>query len=263
MRLSEIRGAAPTYRFHGSTPPKAGGRTAILAMAPDVVDASDGLAVMRLYDPIDSWGGDWGVSAKEFAAALDELPDDTAEIRLHINSPGGEVFDAIAIMNSLRAHKASVTAVVDGIAASAASVIAASADRTLMGRNSELMIHDAWGLAMGDAAVMHKMGDTLDHLSDNIASVYAAKTGGAAEDWRAAMRGESWYSADEAVAAGLADAVEETATAENAFDLSVFAHAGRADAPEPPIPHKPESTGPSHLMRARHRMTARRLGLPV
>lgn len=196
----------------------------------------DGVAVLRLYDPIDSWGEFWGVSAKEFVTALDELPDDTTEIRLHINSPGGEVFEGIAIMNALRAHKANVVMVVDGLAASAASFIACSGDELVMARNSELMIHDAWGICVGNAADMQKMADDLGHFSDNLASVYAEKSGGTVEDWRAAMSAETWFSAEEAVLAGLADRVDAQPAdeqAKNRFDLSVFAYAGREKAPAP------------------------------
>jgi hypothetical protein len=82
----------PTYRFHGRNPPTAEARTPVVASA-DVDRCRRGRGTMRLYDPIDSWGGEWGVSAKEFAKALDTLPDDTSEIRLHINSPGGEVYE--------------------------------------------------------------------------------------------------------------------------------------------------------------------------
>ena len=193
-------------------------------------------AVLRLYDPVDSYGEFWGVSAKEFAQALDDLPSNIIEIRLHINSPGGDVFDGVAIVNTLRAHSARVVAVVDGIAASAASFIAAAADETLMAPNSELMIHDAWGLCVGNAAEMQQMAEMLDHISDNIASIYAAKAGGTVADWRAAMAKETWYSAEEAVAAGLADAVQELAApvaAQNRHDLSIFTYAGRAAAPAP------------------------------
>ena len=193
-------------------------------------------AVLRLYDPVDSYGEFWGVSAKEFAQALDDLPSNITEIRLHINSPGGDVFDGVAIVNTLRAHSARVVAVVDGIAASAASFIAAAADETLMAPNSELMIHDAWGLCVGNAAEMQQMAEMLDHISDNIASIYAAKAGGTVADWRAAMAKETWYSAEEAVAAGLADAVQELAApvaAQNRHDLSIFTYAGRAAAPAP------------------------------
>ncbi len=193
-------------------------------------------AVLRLYDPVDSYGEFWGVSAKEFAQALDDLPSNITEIHLHINSPGGDVFDGVAIVNALRAHSARVVAVVDGIAASAASFIAAAADETLMAPNSELMIHDAWGLCVGNAAEMQQMAEMLDHISDNIASIYAAKAGGTVADWRAAMAKETWYSAEEAVAAGLADAVQELAApvaAQNRHDLSIFTYAGRAAAPAP------------------------------
>lgn len=202
----------------------------------------DTTAVLRLYDPIDSWGGDWGVSAKEFAAALDEIPDTVNEIRLHINSPGGEVFEGLAILNALRSHAARVVAVVDGIAASAASVIAVGADELVMAKNSELMIHDAWGLVVGNAQDMRDMAEKLDHFSNNIASIYAEKTGGTTEDWRAAMVGEAWYSADEAVEAGLADRVDtkKTADAKNKFDLTIFTYAGRDAAPAPAAAVRPD-----------------------
>ncbi len=206
-------------------------------------DVADGIATIRLYDPIDSWGEYWGVSAKEFVGTLDELGADIGEIHLRINSPGGDVFDGIAILNALRAHPARVVAYVDGLAASAASFIAAGADELVMARNSELMIHDAWGLCIGNAAEMHAMAEMLDHISDNIASVYAEKTGSDVAEWRAAMSAETWYSADEAVDAGLADRVDRKsdADAKNTFDLSIFTYAGRDAAPSP---HRAEAPKP-------------------
>lgn len=243
------------YRFRGHVAPEKGVRASVLT--PDV---TEGVAALRLYDPIDSWGGEWGVSAKEFATALDALPDDTSEIRLHINSPGGEVYEGISMMNALRNHRARVVAVVDGLAASAASFLAASADEVVMGRNSQLMIHDAWGMGIGNADVMRDLAGRLDKISDNIASVYAAKAKGTIEDWRAAMLAESWYDAEEAVEAGLADRVEGAAEdkPKASFDLSVFHYAGREDAPPPaPVP------GMSERARARHRMAARRHGLDL
>ena len=89
------------YRFRGHLRPGSDVHRASLLQT----DAQDGVAILRLYDPIDSWGGEWGVSAKEFAKALADMGD-VSEIRLHINSPGGEVFEGIAIMNQLRAHSA-------------------------------------------------------------------------------------------------------------------------------------------------------------
>lgn len=222
------------YRFRGHLRPGSDVHRASLLQT----DAQDGVATLRLYDPIDSWGGEWGVSAKEFAEALAGLGD-ASEIRLHINSPGGEVFEGIAIMNQLRAHSARVVAVVDGLAASAASFIACAADETVMGRNAQMMIHDAWGLCVGNAQDMRDLGGRLDKISDNIASVYAAKSGSSIEDARAAMLAETWYSAEEAVAARLADSVAETQQPKNSHDLSVFQYAGREDAPSP----APKATG--------------------
>lgn len=221
-------------------------RTPIKAEVPEA-GGDDKVAVLRLYDPVDSWGGDWGVSAKEFASALDELPDTVEEIRLHINSPGGEVWDGIALLNALRSHPARVVAIVDGIAASAASFIACGADEVIMARNAEMMIHDAWGLCVGNAEDMSDMANRLGQVSDNIASVYAEKAGGDMAEWRAAMARETWYSADEAVAAGLADRVDKKKSndAKNRFDLTIFTYAGRDAAPEPQAAVTPPEHAPT------------------
>jgi hypothetical protein len=144
------------------------------------------------------------------------------------------------------------------LAASAASFIAMASDEIVMGRNSEMMIHDAWGICMGPAVDMRDLADKLDHLSNNIASIYAGKAGGTTADWRVPMLAETWYSAEEAVAAGLADRVEAAqAPAENHFDLSVFTYAGRAKAP---APQKAQATEPpDDRMEIRHRMNARKV----
>src|SRR5690606_31529644 len=110
---------APTYRFWGTNkPPK--NAAVLCAVNPRVATDDPTKATLRLYGPIDSWGGYWGTSAKEVAQALDALGDDVTEIQLRVNSPGGSVFEGLAILNLLRAHPATVTAVVDGLAASAA-----------------------------------------------------------------------------------------------------------------------------------------------
>lgn len=235
------------YRFRGDTPPTEASRASILEPA---IEGT--VAELCLYDPIDSWGGWWGVSAKEFAAALAELPDDTSEIRLHINSPGGDVWDAMAMVNQLRRHDARVVAVVDGIAASAASVIAATADECVMGVGAQLMIHDAWNVAIGDESDMLNMAARLSKDSNSVAAIYAGKAGGTTEDWRALMRAETWYTAAEAVEAGLADRTTEDpapeASANALVDLSLFRYAGRNHAPAPAAamaaPKPPSSTEP-------------------
>jgi ATP-dependent protease ClpP protease subunit len=220
--------------------PQAYRRTPIRAERPEPKTDS-GVATLRLYDPLDSWGEYWGVSAKEFVGALDELGDDVTEIRLLINSPGGEVWEGLAILNALRAHPARVVAVVEGIAASAASFVAAGADELVIMQNAELFIHNAWGMAVGNAADMAKMSSELAHEDRNIASIYAAKSGGTVDEWLAAMAAETWYSADEAVEAGLADRVEApksdgASEAKNRFDLSRFRNSARPVAPAARIP---------------------------
>ncbi len=175
--------------------------------APTIV--TDGtVATIRLYEPIDSWGGWWGLSAEEVADAVDALPSDVSEIRLLINSPGGDVFDGTAIFNILSAHPAKVTAVVQGLAASAASFIAITADELVMNPGSMLMIHDASAGVYGWAEDMRQMADLVDKISNNLADMYARKAGGTRDEWRGRMLAETWYTADEAVTAGLADRVE-------------------------------------------------------
>ena len=206
---------------------------------------SPNVTEILLYDEIgeDPWFGT-GVSAKTFAEDLKAI--DTEEIHLRINSPGGDVFEAVAMLNALRRHDSRVTVFVDGLAASAASVVAMGGDEVVMARQAELMIHDAWGVAVGNAAVMDKMSDDLSRISNNLASAYADKAGGSTDDWRAAMSAETWYSDSEAVLAGLADRVEQSQTASDKakakFNLAVFAYAGRAEAPAPNLPAEPETT---------------------
>jgi ATP-dependent Clp endopeptidase proteolytic subunit ClpP len=158
-------------------------------------------AAVWIYDEI----GEWGVTAADFVKDLQSIT--AKSIDLHINSPGGNVFDGVAIYNALRNHPATVNVVVDGLAASAASFIAQAGDTVSMERTAQMMIHDAHGVALGNAGVMREMADLLDKASDNIAGIYAARSGKPAEFWRAEMLREPWYSADEAVAAGLADRI--------------------------------------------------------
>jgi ATP-dependent Clp endopeptidase proteolytic subunit ClpP len=198
---------------------------------------NDDVAYIQIYDRIgyDPWW-DEGVSAAEFVKELREIKAST--IDLHINSPGGEVYEGIAIYNALRDHSARIIATVDAVAASAASFVAMAGDEVVMNRHSEMMVHEPWVLCIGTAADMRETADRLDKFCENTAAIYAARAGGTVESWRQAMAEETWYSAEEAVEAGLADRVvedeaRETQEAKNRFDLRVFAHAGRAHAPAP------------------------------
>jgi ATP-dependent protease ClpP protease subunit len=209
-------------------------------------------ATVEIYDEI----GMWGITAADFAAALDALPKSTKTINLRINSPGGGVFAGLAIATRLRAHPATVNVTVDGVAASIASVIAMSGDTVTMARGSTMMIHDPSGLVMGTADDMEQMAAVLRKLArDSIADAYMAKAGGTQDGWLARMKDETWYSGTEAVAAGLADATEgqdEDEPEDRAgFDLTAygFLHAGRDAAPDPAVTERARR---SAQIRARH-----------
>lgn len=193
---------------------------------------------VMVYDEI----GWFGVTAQDF---INDLKQISGPIDLHLNSPGGEIFDGIAI-HAFLAARGGVTTYVDSLAASIASVIAMAGDEIIMGRNASMMIHDGWGLCIGNAADMREQAELLDRMSGNIASIYADRTGKPVDFWRTAMLAETWYIGQEAVDVGLADrlaavtgpaagtttvvpgAAQPDAAMEPAmaatFDLSVFRH---------------------------------------
>lgn len=212
-----------TYRWWGSVDPRGRTKLPILASTP-VVDGDPW--TLQLYEPIDSWGDVWGTSASEFARALAQVPPD-AELTIRLNSPGGEVSEAVAMANMIRSRPGPTRGLVDGLAASAASYIAVVVDQLTMGQDSELMIHDPWGIAIGDEAEMLAMAARLGSVGDTLAAAYARKAGGEVESWRAVMREERWYSAAEAVDAGLADAVAGEGDAADDEELPVAASALR------------------------------------
>ena len=148
-----------------------------------------------------------GVSSNAIAEQL--LAHAAAKrINVRINSVGGSAFGGIAIYNLLRGHGAEVVATVDGIAASAASIIA-MAGRTVMGRGSMMMIHDPWTVAAGGAEDLRQTADVLDKLRDSLVSVYQAKTGKKPSELRALLKAETWMTAEEAKSAGFADEIAD------------------------------------------------------
>lgn len=204
-----------------------------------------------IYDEI----GYWGTTADAFAREVAAL--DVSAINLHLNTPGGSVFDGVAIHNTLRSHRAAVHVTIDGVAASIGSVIAMAGDTVTMGRGTEMMIHNPSGIVLGQAQDMREMADLLDRLAIDLAGFYVAKAGGNQEFWLERMAAETWYSAQEAVDAGLADSVLGAAPAappaEDAanWDLSAygFRHAGRGRAPSPAASARSNRTA---SIRARH-----------
>lgn len=193
-------------RYWGSIEPPKAKADFFSAVTAPAADGDATVATIRMYGPIDSWGGWWGISTEDVGRVLDALPDTVEQIVLRINSPGGEVWEAMAILNMLAAHRAQVIAVVDGIAASAASFIAASCDETVMSRGSQMMIHSPWSFAIGNAADMRKQAAFLDTLERSMIEVYSEKAG--EKDWSTLLAEETWLTAEDTVELGLADRVD-------------------------------------------------------
>ena len=132
------------------------------------VKEGDEAADLYVYDFIgDSWDGE-SVTAKKFVAELQALPESVARLNVHINSPGGSVFDAVAIANVLRGHRAKVAVAIEGLAASAATIVAMGGDSIGIADNALFMIHDPYGLTVGNAKEMRKMADALERARDSI-----------------------------------------------------------------------------------------------
>jgi len=177
-------------------------------------------AEVAIYDEI----GAYGVSAKGFLAELGALPDGMP-VDLRLNSPGGSVFDAVAIHNALKRHEGTVTVWIDGIAASAASYIAMAGDEIVMPENAFLMIHDPAGLVIGTAEDMRAMAEALDKVKGSLVSGYAAKSGRTPEEVSALMAAETWFDAADAVAQGFADRLIEPVRIAANFDIGRFRNA--------------------------------------
>ncbi|MFN2310085.1 MAG: head maturation protease, ClpP-related [Gammaproteobacteria bacterium] len=184
------------------------------------IRARDSGAEVLIYDEI----GAYGISARGFLAELGALPDDSA-IDLRLNSPGGSVFDAVAIHNALSRHAGTVTVWIDGIAASAASYIAMAGDEIVMPENAFLMIHDPSGLVMGTAADMRDMAGTLDKIAASMLRGYAARAGKPENEIAGLMAAETWFDAAEALDAGLATRMAEPVRIAASFDIGRFRNA--------------------------------------
>lgn len=162
-----------------------------------------GAAEVLIYEEI----GGWGISAKEFSQDLKDLGT-VNEITLRINSPGGSVFDGNAIFNQLKQHKARVTAHIDGLAASMASVIAMAADHIVMPENALMMIHNPWTVSIGNAEELRKDADMLDTIKRTLLSAYG-RSMMTDEELSGMMDAETWLTGADAVEMGFADELEE------------------------------------------------------
>src|SRR5690348_2927540 len=181
---------------------------------------------LEVYDVI---GADFfgeGITAKSVSEALN---GSKGPVNVRINSPGGDAFEGIAIHNVLRSSGRPINVVVDGVAASAASIIAMAGDARTMATGTMMMIHNAMMFSIGDAAEMRKAAEVLDAVSGSIADVYAQRTKNDKQkvlDW---MSAETWMTPQEAVDRGFADKMSgDKPKAKNEFDLSIFKNAPEA-----------------------------------
>ncbi len=220
--------------------------------------SNDAATRIDIYEEI----GGWGVSASEFVQQLRAIA--TPEVHLHVNSPGGSVFDGVAIFNALAQHPARVTAYVDGLAASAASFIVQAADEVVMNPGSMMMVHDAIGMTWGNAFDHTTMAGLLAQVSDSIADLYAARAGGTAATWREVMQkdgGEGqWYTADQAVEAGLADRVHGAEQTDE--EKAATGEPGPLTAPDPMDRYDGSSIAAGHRLVLAHRDNALQMAPP-
>lgn len=186
--------------------------------------------VLYVYDVIvatdedAAWMG--GCSAEGFVKTLRGL---TGPVELRINSPGGDVFGGRAMASAMREYPGKITAYVDGFAASAASLLAVSADECVMAPGSFLMIHKAWTIALGNADDFMSTAALLEKIDGALVETYTAKAG-AGQDWAALIAAETWLSAQESVDMGLADRMSEQAVKNSVdWDLSAYAAPPKID----------------------------------
>lgn len=177
--------------------------------------SQNGATIIDLFDEI----GEYGVSAKDFRAQLNDI---TGDIILRINSPGGDVFDGLAIFNSLVAHDGHIRVEVIGVAASAASIIAMAGDEIAIAENAFLMIHNAWGITIGNADAHDESSDLLGQIDDSLANTYAKRTGLDVRAIKQMMGDETWFGSTDAKANGFVTEIIEPRTVSAKFDVSTY-----------------------------------------
>ncbi len=174
----------------------------------------------------DLWGD--GFTARDVVSALVEIGRET-DVTVRINSGGGIALEGVAIFNALASHKGNVTVIIDGIAASAASVIAMGGDEIIMRQSTLMMIHDPASFTFGTADQHEKSVATLDRIGQELANIYAIRCDATADEMRELMKEETWFTADEAIEQGLVDDTESAEAIEaTAFDYRLYSR-----APEP------------------------------
>ena len=165
-----------------------------------------GRATVYIYGTIgDDWNEEDANRAKAFAQTLDQLSPKPLDIR--IDSPGGDVYEGFAIASAIQRYEGETHAFIDGMAASAASYVALTADRVTMNDFSMFMIHNAWGLCIGNRDELREMADRLEYIDGTIADVISKRSGMDLDAVKDAMSAETWYKGEDALAVGLCDEV--------------------------------------------------------
>lgn len=171
---------------------------------------TDNTAEILLYGAIGESGWDDSISAKEFSDELKKLPDSIKNITLRINSPGGDVFDGIAIYERLKQHKAKVTVYIDGLAASIASVIAMAADEIIIGEGAMMMIHKPWTMAIGNSSDLERTIELLDKIENQMIGIYSRKTNLSYTEISKMLSQDTWFTSAEALDLGFANSVSNS-----------------------------------------------------
>lgn len=190
---------------------------------PWTMQAKAAVGEIFLYDEIGGKFFSDGITAKTFSADLKALGAITT-LNIFINSPGGSVFEGVAIYNILDRHRARKVVSIDGLAASIASVIAMAGDERSIAANALIMIHDPWSVSVGSAEDMRRTADTLDKIRTTLLDTYVTRTTTGEDRISAMMSEETWLNADEALDMGFVDSIGAEIEIAAKFDLSKFKH---------------------------------------
>lgn len=166
---------------------------------------SPGKAEISLYGAIGSSFFEDSISARQFSEELKKIDSSTKEIIVRINSPGGDVFDGIAIYNRIKQHPAKVTCIVDGLAASIASIIALAGDEVLMGEGALMMIHLPWTMTAGNRNDFENVIGRLLDVEEQMVSIYSKKTKLSRAEIKQMLEKETWMDSTQAVDMGFVD----------------------------------------------------------
>lgn len=190
-------------------------------------EVTDDAVHIYVYDVIDSY---WGASAKDLITALTAAAGKT--VHLHINSPGGDVFEGRAMAAALAAHNGPLVAYIDGVCASAATYLAMAAGQCFMVDGALFMIHNSWTFTYGDKGELRQQADLLEKIDGQIAQDYAKRSEKPLDDIQQWMDAETWFTPQEALDAGFIDGIESNSKRDNAANVAMWNLTAYSNAPQ-------------------------------